>query len=557
MYRLFKTHDIRKAYEADALWDFETEDGGYKGKLAVPSCWETVPALASYKGKAVYTKNLYFGGNIRFVFKGVSHTADVYCDGKLIAHHYNAYTPFNADVFADYSEHTIKIVVDNSYSQDSVLHKENDYYTYGGIIRPLIIEELNKAVINYINFEPFMENEKWKARIKLNIESKSDTEEAFELHMRLNNRSFSSYNISIPANSQTVFEYVFDFEDVCDYSPENPVLYTLKAELYQGENAIDDLIEKVGFREIKTEGKKLLLNGKPIKLKGFNRHESYNSLGCSIPLQAMMRDIALIKETGANSIRTSHYPNDELFLDLCDETGLLVWEEAHARALNADNMSNPNFIPQSFDCIDEMIINHYNHPSIFCWGILNECVSDTDFGRECYSKLYNRICENDTSRPKTSASNRNTTDICFDLEEIVSVNLYSRWYSFHPDNVSDGIKDIKNHMKETGNDNKPFIISEIGAGAIYGYRSDTNCKWSEERQAQILDEQLSAVLADDDICGVFVWQFCDCRVDESWFVNRPKTENNKGIVDEFRRKKLSYATVKKHFSSKPLYICEL
>ena len=155
-----------------------------------------------------------------------------------------------------------------------------------------------------------------------------------------------------------------------------------------------------------------------------------------------------------------------------------------------------------------MIENHYNHPSVIMWGILNECVSDSEFGRECYKTLYDKIDSLDKSRPKTSASNRNTTDICFDLEEIVSVNLYSKWYSHHADKVSDGIQEIKDHMKETGNENKPFIISEIGAGAIYGYRNENHCKWSD---------------------------------------GRPGSNNNKGIVDEFRRKKLAFNTVKRIF----------
>lgn len=548
MHRLFNTHNIRKTYEADGLWDFETEDGGYKGKITVPSCWETVPELASYKGRAVYRKTMTFGGNVRLSFKGVSHTAEVYCDNRLIARHYNAYTPFHADICTEYGEHEIKIIVDNAYSQDSTLHKENDYYTYGGIIRPMIVEELGSAVIEYIHFEPFRQDGTWKAKIKTAVTGKSGDED-FKLRLSLGEKPFLETDITVTVDETTVFEYEHEFEGVTEYTMDNPVLYTVKAQLYQNETAADDLIDRIGFREIRMDGKRLLLNGTPIRLKGFNRHEDYNSLGSSIPIQAMMRDIALIKGTGANSIRTSHYPNDELFLDLCDEMGILVWEEAHARGLKYEHMSNPNFIPQSYNCIDEMITNHYNHPCIFCWGILNECVSETGFGRSCYKKLYDRISSLDTSRPKTSASNRHSTDsltdICLDLEDIVSMNMYPLWYNDRK--PEDKIAELKKHIALSGNGEKPFIISEIGAGAIYGFRSDTGCKWSEERQAQILDRQLEAVLSDDDICGVFIWQFCDCRVDDSWFHERPKAQNNKGIVDEFRRKKLAYEVVKKHF----------
>lgn len=547
MYRLFKTHNIRKNYEVDCLWDFETEDGSYKGKITVPTAWETIPELVNYKGKATYTKTMKLGGNVRLVFKGVSHTADVFADGKHIKHHYNAYTPFYADVCLEDGDHEIKIEVDNAYGENSALHIENDYYTFGGIIRPFIVEQLNDVVINYIHFTPYKVDGKWFAKTEVAIENKSEKSCEYSLELNLEEENICTEKINLTPFEKTVFEKETAFENVEEYNTENPKLYQLIATLYKDGVATDDLIDKVGFREIKIQGKEILLNGKPIKIMGFNRHECYNSLGSSIPLQAMMRDLALIKEAGANSIRTCHYPNDEMFLDLCDELGLLVWEEAHARALNEEKMSNPNFIPQSLACIEEMIENHYNHPSVIMWGILNECVSDTEFGRECYKTLYDKIDSLDKSRPKTSASNRNTTDICFDLEEIVSVNLYSMWYSHHSDKVSDGIKAIKDHMKETGNENKPFIISETGAGAIYGYRNENHCKWSEERQAEILEQQLTTAFEDSDICGVFIWQFCDVRVDDSWFYGRPGSNNNKGIVDEFRRKKLAFNTVKRIF----------
>ena len=439
-------------------------------------------------------------------------------------------------------------MVDNAYSESSALHKENDYYTYGGITRPLIIEELNDAVINYIHFTPYLKDNVWKAKICVSLESKSDATEEYELKLTLDKDTFASIPLSLKSGETKIFEDEYTFDNITEYSLNNPFMYYLTTELYRGDKPIDDLIERVGFREISIRGNKLLLNGKSIRLMGFNRHEAYNSMGCSVPLQAMMRDIALIKETGANSVRTCHYPNDELFLDMCDEMGLLVWEEAHARGFDKKWMENPNLIPQSLQCIEEMIESHYNHPSIYCWGIFNECVSDTEFGRGCYKALYDKIASMDVSRPKTSASDKTRTDICYDLEEIVSVNIYPKWYSGWSVDIGNDIKHVKDHMTETQNGEKPLIISEIGAGAIYGYRNENECKWSEEGQAKILEAQLTACLEDEDICGVYVWQFADCRVDESWFYGRPGCNNNKGIVDEFRRKKLAFNTVKNIFN---------
>lgn len=544
MNRLFNTHKIRKTNEAGGLWELTA--GSYRGRIAVPCCWETIPALAAYKGKGTYRNKYTFGGLTRFVFKGVSHTAKVYCDGQFIVCHYNAYTPFHADIYAEYGEHEIMVEVDNSYSPESALHIDNDYYTYGGIIRPLIIEELPAVFIERLAFTPAREGTGWSGQIDLTITNTQAEAITAKVDLAFDEQTFMTRELVLDADCTRTFSFSSAFTQVSPYSPESPALYSLGAVLHIGGKPADDLIERVGFREIKIKGRQILLNGEPLMLRGFNRHEDYNSLGASIPLQAMMRDIALMKEAGANAVRTSHYPNDELFLDLCDELGIMVWEEAHARALSEEQMKHPAFERQSMQCIDEMIRYHHNHPSIFCWGILNECVSDTPFGRSCYQKQFDRIAALDASRPKTFASFRKGRDICLDLVDIVSFNIYPKWYEDIP--TAEMLEYLKSWIDSTGNGSKPLIISEIGAGAVYGCRSEAQAKWSEERQAEILRDQLTAVTDDPDICGVFVWQFCDCRVDEGWFASRPKTQNNKGIVDEFRRKKLAFQTVKEIFS---------
>ena len=105
--------------------------------------------------------------------------------------------------------------------------------------------------------------------------------------------------------------------------------------------------------------------------------------GAAIPYPLMVQDMELMIDMGANMVRTSHYPNDERFLDLCDERGIFVWEENHARGLNLQQMQHPNFQQQCEDCNREMVINHYNHPSLIIWAILNECASDTVKEERC------------------------------------------------------------------------------------------------------------------------------------------------------------------------------
>ena len=338
------------------------------------------------------------------------------------------------------------------------------------------------------------------------------------------------------------------FTEVTPWTMETPVLYQAVTTVYEAGQPVDDLIDRFGFREVKIEGKKILFNGRALRIKGVCRHEDHPQFACALPYAAMQADLDLVKHLGANSIRMVHYPNDEVFLDLCDEQGILLWEENHARGLSLENMQNPNFESQAEQCIREMIPMHYNHPSIYIWGILNECASETEYGRECYGKQYDLIKELDASRPRSSASCKFKTDICFDFPEVVSYNIYPKWY--HDTPVGEYLNELYQWVQEeTGGAGKPFLITEIGAGAIYGYRNPYDAKWTEEYQAKTLREQLTACLMHPGCSGVYIWQFCDVRISDEWWYSRPRTMNNKGVVDEYRRHKLSYDVVKEIYES--------
>lgn len=573
MLRLFHTHEVRKYAELEGIWDFKMEGNEKLYRMVVPGCIEQNPDFLDKRGIGCYTKILEVkqDGNLRFEFKGVSHTADVYLDGEKLVHHYNAFTPFSVvatNVKA--GSHELKVYVDNRFTPDSALHIPNDYYTYGGITRPAVIEQIRDVYIKNVQFEPKMVDAGWKAHIKIVLSNVSNEKHSVSLSAVLEpnllydengvrisqSEALMSQQIkvealscckTIQARSEETVEVEAFFDNVQSWNNTHPNLYLLKFLLTMSGQPEDDLIERVGFREVKLEEKKILVNGEKIYLKGFNRHEDYATVGCAIPLQLMVQDLDLLQEMNANAVRTCHYPNDERFLDLCDERGLFVWEESHARGIGG--IQNSNFDRQSYDCINEMIGNHFNHPSIIIWGILNEGASDTEFGREQYRKQYAQIRMLDQSRPVTSATCRHLTDICLDLPDIVSFNMYSGWYQ-DVSTEETNEKEI-DWIRESGGENKPIIVSEFGAAAIYGFRDRAHCKWSEERQADIIRENLEVYMNDENICGVFVWQFADCRVTEQkWFSTRARCHNNKGVVDEYRRPKIAFDTVKELFGER-------
>lgn len=547
MIRLFDTHHVRETRELDGMWDFTANGKAYS--LPVPGCWEQHPDLLNYRGQGTYTKKVYIkrSGNIRLEFKGVSHTADVYFDGVKIAHHYNAFTPFSA-VIPDVceGEHEIRVDVDNSFGEHSALHLPNDYYTYGGITRPVSLEYIGDVYIERVRFTPSLTGGKWSAKTDIIIKNISDKKQAVTVKTSLASNK-AEREVEVLALSETTVTFTQEFDDIKPWFVGEPNLYELTAELSCGGKVTDDMIERVGFRVAEVKGTKIYLNGKPVFMKGFNRHEDYAVDGCAVSPQHMAQDMDLMQAANANAVRTCHYPNDERFLDLCDERGVMVWEENHARGLGLKEMQNPNFERQCEDCIREMIENHYNHPSIVIWGILNECASETDEGRRMYKKQYEQIKAMDISRPTTSATCRHFTDICLDLPDVVSFNMYSNWYQ-DCDIAKRNDEEIK-WIYRSGGADKPIIVSEVGAAAIYGYRDRTHCKWSEEGQSDILRDNLDVYLNDDRISGVFVWQFADCRVTEEgeWFQSRARCHNNKGVVDEYRRPKIAYDTVQELF----------
>ncbi|MCM1264180.1 MAG: hypothetical protein NC313_15825 [Butyrivibrio sp.] len=560
MVRTFQVHNVRKCKEITGrLWEFEACQGEFKGmkyQVATPSCWENYPDFTGYRGEGIYRIVFCVGGNIRLEFKGISHTATVFLDGEKIAEHYNAYTAFDVIVRnLENKEHLLEIKADNRFSQESALHIPNDYMSYGGVSRPVVLEEIGNVYIKQIHITTVKKSSdymKWGALAEIVLENITDGAQEASLELELAGKKISLGSFIVAGNSTQVLKHEELFDDVTAWTQENPALYTAKAVLYQEGNAVDDLLDRFGFRMIEVDGKSILLNGKKIYIKGFCYHEDHPQFGCALPFAAIAADIETMKCLGANSIRAVHYPHDEIFLDLCDEQGILVWEENHARGLSLEDMENPNFEFQAEQVIREMITAHYNHPSIYIWGILNECASDSEYGKECYEKQFSLINELDTSRPRSFASCKFKTDICFGIPEIVSYNIYPLWY--HDTPPSEYLDDLYQWIQqETDGKGKPFLVTEIGAGAIYGFRAPHKPKWSEEYQVAALMEQITAVLDNKDCSGVYIWQFCDVRISEEWFSNRPRTMNNKGIVDEYRRRKLSYESVRdlfyRHISS--------
>lgn len=544
----------------DGLWDFvilpwrgdrAALPGEYPRKILIPSAWETLPGLENYRGPAWLRREFAMpeGGAARLVFGGASHTARVYLDGKPIGGHYDAFTPF--DIVTDDlapGRHEIVVAVDNSFGPESALHIENDYYSYGGLTRPAEIQRLPEVYLESISATPRLAAGAWRLDIRARVRNRSRSRQSREIGASLPALGIAAdigaFDLEPGERGEARWE--IEADGAVPWSAESPQLYSLRVALFDDGAIADDMIERIGFREVKTRGKKILLNGRPVRLRGYNRHEDHPQFGCAIPVEAMMADLALMSDLGCNFIRTCHYPNDMRFLDLCDELGFYVWEETHSRTVD---FKHPKFREQVAASAREMIEWHGNHPSILMWGCLNECDSVSPAGREEHKRLIELIRALDSTRPVTFASDKAERDICLDLVDIVSWNTYSGWYWGGPPDIAPRLKKYLRwvHSSASGAKGKPVILSEFGAGGIYGVRQRQASKWSEEYQSLVLDECLRTYLNHPDVSGAAVWQFCDCRITQGGdrWAKRPRTMNNKGTVDEYRRPKLAYETVKK------------
>ena len=556
MRRMFAEHSVRDVRSLDGLWDFVTAaerrdrrrlPARYTRKILVPSCWETLPGLESYRGTGWLRTTVEGepGKALRLVFDGVSHTATVYVDGKAAGRHYDAYSPWDV-VVPPGRKRTRQVVVevDNTFGEHSCLHHPDDFYTYGGIARPAEAHAVPEVFIDKLLATPVRgRGGKWSLEVRVRLRNWSGRALRRQVTVSAASKQIDLGAVSVRAGGAREVQGKLTGLAVGPWTAETPKLYEVSVELRDGRALVDDLIDRVGFREVRVRGRRLLLNGRPIRLRGYNRHEYHANFGSALPVSMMVHDLELLRDLGCNFIRTSHYPDDMRFLDLCDELGFYVWEESHSKTVN---LRHKLFRRQIRAHTREMMEWHHNRPCIIIWGCLNECEDRTPPGLRRHAETLQFMRALDGSRPLTYAQFHGT-EAGFDLVDIVSFNVYPAWFW-------GGFKDIEGEAKRlpriirdrrfAGGKGKPVIFSEFGAASIAGYHDRRRTpKWSEEYQARILDEELRVFLNHPGIVGAAIWQFCDVRCTKN--AMNPRQMNNKGTVDEFHQPKLVYEVVKR------------
>lgn len=559
MHRMFRTTTRRRQTSLEGMWDFvpDPHDMGFgegwfsdypsnSQPMWVPGVWNTTRELLNYEGPAWFRTRITTGECMAAVlnFAAVTHQANVWLDGDPLGGHYGGFLPFSFMISSpEPGTHELIVRVDNTHDMTTTVPSAYlDWFRYGGIPRPVWLDELSgPGYIASLRLTPVVKHGKAVLRVRAELLNLSDSvlDDVWTLY--LDGQEIRSERVRIESGDAQVLLFAVDVKDAQLWSPNEPRLYQARLNF-----AGDDCIERMGFRDISIDGDRVLLNGEPLHIAGVNRHEDHPDWGFALPPHLMLRDLELLRDLGANSIRGSHYPNDQRFLDLCDERGILFMEEIPLWGFKAEQLRLEMIDARTSAMLWAMIERDSCHPCIWAWSVLNECATDTPEGRAAVEQLVETARDADPTRPVTFASNRNLQDICFDLVDVVCVNAYYGWY-WHDMTWNEFLDAIRAKVGD-----KPLLVTEFGAGAIYGYHAlEPGVVWSEEHQQRLLIDALTAFVERSDLVGFYIWQFFDTRTDRgARALQRPRNYNNKGLLDEYRRPKLSYYAARRLLTGK-------
>ena len=561
MRRYFKDHILRKVQCLDGTWNFRIdpedrgEAEGWQSSLpqaepvCVPSVWNTQLNLLKYEGAAWYeTKFFSLGTCLRICFGAVMTLADVWLDGVKLGSHYGGFCQFDFTVpNATPGWHTLTVRVDNRFDEHAIPMPKVDWYHYGGITRTVCVEQLEGICVLHNRLEYTLSDDLTTANARFVIDVCNAAGEAVttDLQARLDGITVYDAPITLAAGeAATVTTPEFTVENVRLWNVAQPNLYEI---LLTTET--DDLIDRTGFRKVEIVGQEIRINGIRHEVRGVNRHEEHPDWGMAFPVGLMQRDLDIIADMGCNSVRGSHYPNNPVFVDMLDARGFTFWSEVPfwGHGYTEESCGDPIVVERGLAMHKEMVKYYYNHPSIILWGMHNEMPTETQPMLEMTKLYYSYLKENGGNRLVTFATDRPAKDICLEYCDILCLNRYTGWYYATREGWSEEIEKFRIRREALGLTHKPVIYSEFGGAAIYGHHTFDDLWGTEEYQAELLDKALRIFHADPMVAGFYIWQFCDIRTCRQMGLDRARSYNNKGILNEYRKPKMAYYTVKKAY----------
>ena len=526
-------------------YDFDTSP-----TMRIPSDWNTKDErLFFYEGTVWFKKSFDWrptqGRNTLLYFGAVNYDCHVYVNGKKVGHHIGGFTPFNFDVteLLKDGENTVIVKVDNKRHAEDVPTQIFDWWNYGGITRDVLLVDVAPLYIENYSLQiqkPFQKKgDKLNAQQLLQFEVKLNKAEAGK-QVTLNIPELK-FNKTLTTNEEGKAFLNF-FAKPQLWSPENPKLYRVNLTL-NGETLTDE----IGFRTIETRDKEILLNGKPIFLKGISIHEEKPNGGgranCTEDAHTLL---SWAKELGCNFVRLAHYPHNEYAIREAERVGILVWSEIPVYW--TISWTNTQTFENAQAQLRDMIARDKNRANIIIWSIANETPHSAQ--RDSFlSRLSTYARTQDNTRlismamEVTGASNyvNRLNDNMNQYVDVVSFNQYIGWYR----DVNDAPK-----MKWEIPYNKPVIISEFGGGAKAGYHGAQNQRWTEEFQENLYRENIAMIDKIEGLAGTTPWILKDFRSPRRVLPDIQQYYNRKGLFSDKGEKKKAFYVLQEWYKTK-------
>ena len=509
--------------------------------MQVPGDWNTQDErLFFYEGTVWLKRSFRWQPNADhralLYFGAVNYEAYVYVNGSLAGHHVGGFTPFNFDItdLLHPGENYVIVKVDNKRRAENVPTQIFDWWNYGGITRDVLLVDVPPVYVENYSLQLLsMEGRRVGFSVKLN-----KAEAGHKLTLRIPELKIQK-NLTTGIDG-TATIYMKAKPQL--WSPENPKLY--KVEIQSSEETLTD---EIGFRLIETQGKQLLLNGKPIFLRGVSIHEEKPYGGGRANSTADAHTLlSWAKELGCNFVRLAHYPHNEYAVREAERMGILVWSEIPVYWTIA--WSNPDTYANAQQQLTDMIRRDQNRANVIIWSIANETPHSPE--RDLFlSRLAKHARSLDSLRlismamEVTSASNykNRLQDNMNQYVDVISFNQYIGWYR--------DVNDAPKMQWEIPYD-KPVIISEFGGGAKYGLHGPKNQRWTEEFQENLYRENLAMLDKIDGLAGTSPWILKDFRSPRRVLNGIQDYYNRKGLYSDQGEKKLAFYVLKQWYEGK-------
>ena len=515
--------------------------------MQIPSDWNTKDErLFFYEGTVWFKKSFSYtkkpGKRAILYFGAVNYETIVYLNGKKLGRHEGGFTPFNFDVtdLVKDGENFVIVKVDNKRRKENVPTQIFDWWNYGGITRDVYLVETDDVYIE--NYSLLL--------IKTNDPKQKFREIAFSanLNQKIAGKaveiSFPELKLkqSFTTNSDGAVSGVLKVKTLELWSPENPKLYAAELNL-DGKTLTDE----IGFRTIETKGKQILLNGKPIFLRGISIHEEKpNGGGRANSVQDAETLLGWAKELGCNYVRLAHYPHNEYMVRTAERMGILVWSEIPVYwTIDWENAAT---LANAKNQLRDMIARDRNRANVIIWSIANE-TPHGDARERFLAQLAQYARSLDSTRlismamEVLSASNYHNKlqDNMNQYVDVISFNQYIGWYR--------DVNDAPRMTWEIPYD-KPVIVSEFGGGARFGNHGEANQRWTEEFQENLYKENVAMLDKIDGLAGTTPWILKDFRSPRRVLVGTQDYYNRKGLFSDNGEKKKAFYIMKDWYEKK-------